>query len=70
MSECLIDMCLAKIVTNLYPGDDEAKDLVLICDHVHFSHKNKWTKTASSPLKWWGCGKTHVTVIQEMNMSQ
>ncbi len=28
----------------MYLGDDEVKELVLICDHVHFSCKNEWTK--------------------------
>ncbi len=36
-------MCL-KNVSNLYLGDDGVKELVTICDHVHFSHKNKWTQ--------------------------
>ncbi len=28
----------------MYIGDDGAKELVVICDHVHFSHKNEWTQ--------------------------
>ncbi len=27
----------------VYLGDDGVKELVLICDHVHFSCKNEWT---------------------------
>ncbi len=27
-----------------YLGDDGAKELVIICDHVHFSGKNEWTE--------------------------
>ncbi len=30
--------------SNKYLGDDGAKELVIIYDHVHFSCKNKWTK--------------------------
>ncbi len=35
--------------------------MVIICDHVN------GLKTVSSLLKGRGCGKTHVTLIQEMN---
>ncbi len=28
----------------MYLDDDRVKDLVIICDHVHFSHKNERTK--------------------------
>ncbi len=38
------DMCLVKNGSNVYLGDDGVKELVKICDHVHFSHKNEWTK--------------------------
>ncbi len=44
MTECSEDMCLVKNGSNMYLGDDGAKELVIICDHVHFSHKNEWTK--------------------------
>ncbi len=44
VSECSEDMCLVKNGSNLYLGDDEEKELVTICDHVHFSHKNEWTQ--------------------------
>ncbi len=43
-SKCLEDMCLVKNGSNMYLGDDRAKELVMICDHVHFSHKNEWTQ--------------------------
>ncbi len=46
----------------MYLGDNGAKELVIIYDHVHFSCKNEW-----SLLKGRSCGKTHVTLIQEMN---
>ncbi len=49
----------------MYLGDDGAKELVIICELVNFSHNG--LKTASSLLKGRGCGKTHVTLIQEMN---
>ncbi len=41
--ECWEDMCLVKNGSNMYLGDDGAKELVIICDHVHFSRKNEWT---------------------------
>ncbi len=40
--------------SNLYLGDDRVKELVIICNHVHFPHKNKGT--ASSFLKGRGRG--------------
>ncbi len=49
----------------MYLGDDGMKELVIICDHIHFSHKNEWT--ASCLLKGRGHGEIHVTLIQEMN---
>ncbi len=58
VSECSEDMCL---------GDNGAKELVIICDHVHFSQRMNGLKTASSLLKGRGHGETHVTLIQEMN---
>ncbi len=30
--------------SNVYLVDDEVKELVIICDHVHFSHKIEWTQ--------------------------
>ncbi len=30
--------------SSMYRGDDGVKELVKICDHVHFSHKNEWTR--------------------------
>ncbi len=45
--ECSEDMCLAKDESNMYLGDDGAKELVIICDQVHFSHKNEWTQGCS-----------------------
>ncbi len=38
-------------------GDDKVKELVLICDYVNFSHKNKGLKTAFSLLKGRGRGE-------------
>ncbi len=26
----------------MYLGDEGVKELVIICDHVHFSRKNEW----------------------------
>ncbi len=26
----------------MYPGEDGATESVIICDHVHFSHKDEW----------------------------
>ncbi len=43
-SECSEDTCLVKKGSNMYVGDDEAKESVIICDHVHFSPKNEWTQ--------------------------
>ncbi len=37
-------MCLLKNRSHMYLGDNGAKELVIICDHVHFSRKNEWTK--------------------------
>ncbi len=45
----------------MYLGDNGAKELVTICDHVHFSHRMNGLQTASSPLKGRGCGETHDT---------
>ncbi len=59
VSECSEDMSLVNIGFNMYFGDDEAKALVIICDHVHFSHKNEGT----SLLKGRGRGETNVTLI-------
>ncbi len=33
-----------KNASSMYLGDDGVKELVLICDHIHFSHKNEWTQ--------------------------
>ncbi len=44
VSECSEGMCLVKNGSSVYLGDDWAKELVIICDHVHFSHKNEWTQ--------------------------
>ncbi len=60
VSECLEDVCLVTNESNMYLGDDEAKELVIICDHVHFSHKSEWTQTAFSLLKGQGHDETHV----------
>ncbi len=44
VSECSEGMCLEKNVFKMYLADDGAKDSVIFCDHVHFSHRNEWTK--------------------------
>ncbi len=60
VSECSEDMCLEKNGSNMYFGDDGAKELVIICDRVHFSCKNDGLRTASSFLKGRGCGKKNM----------
>ncbi len=30
--------------SNMYLGDDGAKELVIISDHIHFFHINEWTQ--------------------------
>ncbi len=44
MFECSEDKRLVKNWSTTYLGDDEAKELVIICDHSHFSCEDKWTK--------------------------
>ncbi len=44
VSECSEVTCLVKNESSMYVGGDGAKELVLICDHVHFSSENEWTK--------------------------
>ncbi len=44
VSKCAEDSCLVKNEFNLYLSDDGAKELVIICDRVHFSRKDEWTK--------------------------
>ncbi len=44
VSEFSEKMCLVKNRSNVYLGDDGAKDSVIICHHVHSSRKNEWTK--------------------------
>ncbi len=41
VSECCEDMCLLKYGSNMYLGDSGVKELVIICDHTQFSHKNE-----------------------------
>ncbi len=43
MCECSEDMSLVKKGSHMNIGNDGAKELVIICDHVHFSNKNDWT---------------------------
>ncbi len=43
MTECLEDMCRVKMAP-ICIFDDGAKELVIICDHVHFYHKSEWTQ--------------------------
>ncbi len=51
----------------MYLGDDGAKELVIICVMFISPVRMNGLKTASSPLKGWSHGKTHVTLIQEIN---
>ncbi len=44
VSECSKDMCLVKNGSNTYFGNDRVKELVIICDHAHFSHKMEKTQ--------------------------
>ncbi len=44
VSECAEDLCLVKNKSNMHLGDDGAKELVIICDLVYFSHENEWTQ--------------------------
>ncbi len=44
MSECSEDMCFVKNGSNMYLGDDGMKEMIIICDHVYFSHKTGWTQ--------------------------
>ncbi len=37
VSECSEDVCLVKNESNMYLGDDGVEELVINCDHVHFS---------------------------------
>ncbi len=67
VSECSEDMCLVKSRSNLYLGGDGTKELVKICDHVHFSHKNEWTQDCFLSPEGRAIAKNHVTLIQEMN---
>ncbi len=57
MSECSEDMCLVKNGSSMYLGDNGAKELVIICDHVYFFHKNEWTRDCFLSPKgagpWW-----------------
>ncbi len=66
MSECSEDMCLVKDGSNVYLGEDGAKELDTICDHVHLSHKNEWTQDCFLSPKGARPCKSHVTLIQEM----
>ncbi len=40
MSECSEDLCLVKNGSNMYFGDEWTKELITVCDHVHFSRKS------------------------------
>ncbi len=44
--------------SNMYVSDDGVEELVIICDHVHFSHKNKWTQDCFLTPKGRGWGET------------
>ncbi len=63
VSECSEDMCLEKNRFNMYLGDDRAKELVIICDQVHFSRKNEWTQDSFlSPKTVSGRSRSLLTV--------
>ncbi len=52
VSECSGDMCLVKNESSMYLDDYGAKELVIICDRVHFSLvRMNGPNTASSLLK-------------------
>ncbi len=51
VSECSEDMCLVKNGSNMYLGEGGAKELIIICNHVQFSHKNEWTQHCFSSPK-------------------
>ncbi len=57
MSECSEDTCLVKNGSNMYLGDNRAKELVIMCDHAHFSNKQNGLKSASTLLKGRGLVK-------------
>ncbi len=42
VSECSEDICLMKNGSNMYLVDNRVKELVIIYDHVHSSHKDEW----------------------------
>ncbi len=44
VSECSEDMCLVKNGSSLYLGGDVEKELIIICDHLHFFCKTEWTQ--------------------------
>ncbi len=56
VSECSEDMCLVKNGSNMHLGDDGVKELIIICDHVHFSHKSEWTQDCFLSSKGAGLG--------------
>ncbi len=61
-------MCLVKNGSSVYLDDDGVKELVIICDQVHFSYKNEWIKDCFVSSKGAGLQqKKHMTLIQEMN---
>ncbi len=46
-SLCLNVRKICRLVKNgssMHLGDDGAKELVIIRDHVHFFHENEWTR--------------------------
>ncbi len=51
------DMCLVENGSNMYLSDDGVKELVIICDHIHFSYKNEWTQDCFLSPK--GAGPWH-----------
>ncbi len=44
VSECSEDMCLVKNGSNMYLGDDGAKESVIICEGIYLSRKNNRTQ--------------------------
>ncbi len=49
--------------SNMYLGDDGVKELVIICGHVHFSHKNEWSQDCFMSPK--GAGPWQKTMWQQ-----
>ncbi len=56
LSECSGNSCLLKNGSSMFLDDNGAKELLIICDHVHFSHKNELTKVTGNDWSVGGLG--------------